>query len=405
MLHRLRVLGVTFATRTLLPVVLGNLRKVTPTGRHVVVCGVPPIEGNVVELVRSLSSRYPGTIVWLRHPSARYIADLGIDTSRIRLLDRYSLRALWLYVTAAATFFTHGLYGEPAALPRKPTINVWHGAGPKMLGNGLFGLRRLSSPPCDYFVSASRLWGEYLVRECGISPDRLLLTGHPRNDPMFREEEHGRAASRSGAFAEPFVLWMPAYRTIRAGRSMREHRDVATAPVEDPLLAPMIERIERAGYRVMVKPHPLDSADYSRMGLEVLDDGLLQEHGLQLSHVLRASSGLITDYSSVCTDYVPLGKPIGFHLHDLEAYSSGRGLIPGDFPDWVPGTRLDTGSGIDRFIADLEAGGALTASRREHFGQRVGLVNTTSAADDLLDALAAHGHSRFARMIAPREAH
>lgn len=389
--------------RRAMPVVLGLLRIALPSRRHVLVCGYPPIEGNVIELVRSLARRYPGQVVWLRSPSERTLQVQGICQDRLIRVSRYSFRALWHYVTAEAVFFTHGLYGEPAALARKPTFNLWHGAGPKAT-NTLFPERRLHSKPSDFYVSISDLWGRQCVRASGLSESSLLLTGHPRNDAMFRSGEHAYGLDGLDlSDGRPFVLWMPAYRRAGSSSTMRAFVDAATDPSRAALqTSVLVQSLKEAGYRVVVKPHPLDGDDYEGTGAILVTDDDLESKGQVLAQLLAASSGLVTDYSSVATDYVLLDRPIGFHFYDLHEYENGRGLYPADFASWIPGTDVTTPEGMSRFLEDLRSGGSETRDSRKAFIRRAGIVTTRTAADDLLDSIRQVSKSRFARAITER---
>ncbi len=53
--------------------------------------------------------------------------------------------------------------------------------------------------------------------------------------------------------------------------------------------------------------------------------------------ILRESSLLLTDYSSVYFDYLLCDRPIHFHIHDLEEYTSRSREFMLDFEKWRPG--------------------------------------------------------------------
>lgn len=53
--------------------------------------------------------------------------------------------------------------------------------------------------------------------------------------------------------------------------------------------------------------------------------------------ILRESDLLLTDYSSVYFDYLLCDRPIHFHIHDLEEYTSRSREFMLDFEKWRPG--------------------------------------------------------------------
>src|SRR5699024_6947918 len=164
-----------FLVRRVLPRVLTVARAVLPRRPHVFVVGHPPTEGNAVETVRALLRRYVGTVVWADAPPASYLDRIGVTGAEsggrpaaLRRVRKGSPLTLLRYATAELVLFTHGIYGEPAATARKPTVNLWHGAGIKWAGP-LFPQRRLRSRPCDAIVAPSRLWGGRTAEFCGLT--------------------------------------------------------------------------------------------------------------------------------------------------------------------------------------------------------------------------------------------
>jgi len=121
-----------------------------------------------------------------------------------------------------------------------------------------------------------------------------------------------------------------------------------------------------------------------------VDEDDLVRAGVGLYALLGASSGLVTDYSSVWVDYLLLDRPLAFLVPDRASYA--RTLHPADVLDWVPGEVVDRSDRPFRaFLADLDAGGRAGAATRCEVSQRIGLSPSRTAADDLVTALAELG--------------
>ena len=390
-----------FLVRRVLPRVLTTARAVLPRRRHAFVIGHPSTEGNAVEAVRALVRRYAGTIVWAQAPGEEYLDRIGItDRGRVRRVSKASPLTLLRYATAELVLFTHGVYGEPSASPRKPTVNLWHGAGIKWAGP-LFPERRLRSRPCDLIVAPSRLWGGRIAEFCGLSEPDALFTGYPRNDELFRAVPPDRLAGLG--IDHDFVVWLPSYRNARAAGTMAAMHD-GVDEVGDRALtaqfAAVVEILADHGLQVVVKPHPLDAVARSVPGAVVVDDRVLEDHGVTLYGLLGAARGLVSDTSSVWSDFLLLDRPIGFFFPDRQEYAAGRGVFPADVLDWLPGPLLDSTAEIERFARALHTEPAADAERRAAVVRRVGLVHTRNAADALLSALRErypHLHERIAR--------
>jgi CDP-glycerol glycerophosphotransferase len=390
------------AVRGVLPRLLTVARALLPALNHVFLIGFPSNEGNAVETARVMLERYSGRIVWAQAPSSAYLNRRGfMPTDRIVRVDKASLRSLWLYVTAEAVFFTHGLYGEPAANPRKPTINLWHGGGMKW-SSALFGERRLRSRPSDFILGATTTWGNRTADISGLSETDVLLVGYPRNDDLFRPASAAALAALGIPRGRPFVVWMPSYRTALAHGTMRPMHDAADTSA-DVDMAKKFERttqiLHDAGISVVVKPHPFDSVARAVAGAMLVGDENLDETGVSLYSLLGASWGLITDTSSVWSDYLLLDRPIGFFFPDKESYVAGRGVFPRDIFEWLPGPELVSDSQIEAFAQEIVSGNGQFEQQRHRTAQRAGLVHTRHAAHGMLDALMVRSSSAFARRL------
>ncbi|MDP9821756.1 CDP-glycerol glycerophosphotransferase family protein [Nocardioides massiliensis] len=376
----LRTRLVTLA-QTILRRALPVVSAAIPARRQVVVSGYPETEGNASEVMRALLRSYDGQVVWLREPSGPRLA--LPDHPRLVTVDKASVAGLWAYLRAEAVFFTHGLYGSPRPTRRKPLVNLWHGDGPKATrpGNGAGSLI-----PSTWLVAGTRLFGELKAAAFELSPDQLLVTGNPRTDQLWRPARPDALGSL-GIEAD-FVLWMPTFRATRQESGLRAWSEGELgAGVQEvtPLLAALRER----GMQLVVKPHPLDAEDRRAAGVVAVSDADLARAGVPLYALLGASSGLVTDYSSVWVDYLLLDRPIAFLVPDRQVY--GRALVPADVLDWLPGELVGDDRPFARFVADLDAGGTRDAEVRRAVTERVGLHQSSRCADDLLEALAAAG--------------
>ena len=371
---------------TLLTVVLATLRvvlrvlaRVVPQSRSVVVTAYPETEGNGVEAARALVGRYAGRVVWLRDAGpvpepVRALADRGMV-----LLPKASLRGVWAYLRAEAVLFTHGLYGSPRPVARKPVVNLWHGDGPK-------GIR----PEKDagglihstWFVGSTPLFSHLQAETFGIPRDRVLLTGNPRTDQLWRRVDPDRL--RALGITRRFVVWMPTFRQARAVGAMRTRGGPL---VEDRAgLAELAAGLSALDVQLVVKPHPMDADRRSWPGAVTVDEQALAAAGVTLYELLGASAGLVTDYSSVWVDYLLTDQPIAFLVPDRDTYD--RDLVPADVLDWVPGEVVDLGRQPFReFLTDLVVDGAVGAARRREVAERIGLNQTATSADDLVTAL------------------
>ena len=372
---------------------LGLLRfalTVLPSHRHAVVAGFPDEEGNSVETVRALARRIP--VYWLINDPPEEVEWLLAGTSaearrRVRMVPKDSVRAFAAYATARYVFFTHGLYGSPQPPSRRTFVNLWHGDGPKMS-------KRFANVRSTYAVAGTRLWGDQRPVYFGVSPSGVLVTGNPRIDQFDRPVRDDQLRTLGLDPERPFVLWMPTYRrTEYRGRRLARVRNWADAEELSEservrcLTAKVAEAADRLGVTVVVKPHPLDADNYAATALPVIDSDDLQRAQVTLYQLMGHSHGLITDYSSVWTDYLVVDRPIGFYCPDLEQYETARGLNVEGYRDLIPGPLLDTPADFERFLGECLHESDESKRRRARAVDRVGAETRLGASDRLLDAV------------------
>ena len=367
------------------------LLEVVPARRHVFVTSWPATEGNGIETVRELVRRYDGTVIWADAPAREMLARVGLEPTSFSRRSKNSLPGLWSFLTAEASFFTHGVYGCPRPAAGKPMINLWHGDGPKTYAGHLV--------PSTYVVSGSRVFGEYRAREFAVPLEKLIVCGNPRvadlSWPMTADQtaELGIDPHRS------FVIWMPTFRQAKGSGLNGDWADVADVSSDTEIRAGItsgLAALISQGIQVVVKPHPLDITSRHVDGVVLVTDDDLEHVATTLYRLLGRAAGLITDYSSVWTDYLVLDRPIGFYLPDLDDYLATRGVYPPDSMDHLPGPSLKS---VEDFAAygrmvlgqDGEAGAHCRQAAREYFG----LVREPEPARALLDALQRGGALRL----------
>jgi hypothetical protein len=360
---------------------LGLLSRVVPTSRSVLVAAFPETEGNGVETARALLRRYDGEVVWLREAGPQTPEVRELAASGMRLVRKASLTGLVAYLRAEAVLFTHGLYGNPPPAARKPVVNLWHGDGPKDVTPGRGVGARIAS---TWMVGSTRLWAERRAVGFGVAPDHVLLTGNARTDQLWRPPP--TSTLRALGITDDFVVWLPTFRQPRAIGAVRVHTNAVSRDPERAARERLAAALAGRGMQLVVKPHPMDADRREWPGCVRVDEEALAAASTSLYSLLGASSGLVTDYSSVWVDYLLLDRPIAFVADDRDDYD--RRLYPADVLDWVPGELVGSDpAAFAGFLADLEAEGSLGRDQRVAVAERIGLVDSRTAADDLVGRL------------------
>lgn len=357
--------------------------RVLPARRHVAVHGWPDSEGNSLEVLRALARRYPGDIVWLLNdahyqPPAHVAADLG----RVRRVRKDSHEGWRAAVSAEAVFFTHGLYTAVPPPADRLVVNLWHGDGPK-------AVRDTQLIRSTVAVAGTRLWGAARPERFGLPVESVAIVGNPRIDELL-EPAPKEALHRLGLDpTRPLVLWLPTYRAASGPRN-REWDDAASLShshsVAD-LVAAGREVSERLGVQVLLKPHPLDADRFEALDIPVATNAVLDSAGVTLYQLLGHASAVISDVSSVWTDYLSLDRPVAFYVPDLEEMKARRGFNVDDLERLLPGPRIVTAGDLAGFLEGVADGDpALRPSAFPGYDE-IGPAVTGGASDRLLDWL------------------
>jgi CDP-glycerol glycerophosphotransferase len=363
------------------------LLTIVPPRRQVLVYGWPDWEGNAVCLLRYLSiSTAEKDIVWLANGNPQDNPQYAPWLNHVIVKRKSSIAGLWAYLRSDVVCFTHGLYSSPRPSRGRVFINLWHGDGPKRTENAAFQVR----PGASAVVAGTRLWGEMKAADFDMSPQQVLVVGNPRIDDFDEPLTSRQQTALDDLLGPRFIVWMPTYRDSN-GAGFREWSD-GPRLTDAGHVASLGDSARQArrehGVQVVVKAHPMDRDNYAGApGLLTLDDDWLNQQRLSLYQLLGASSGLVTDYSSVWTDYLVVNRPILLFCPDYVEYGHQRGFNVPDLHAVAPGPLVTSLEAFQDFVAAVASGVDTDAARRREVAERIGCVTTAGASGRLWDAI------------------
>jgi CDP-glycerol glycerophosphotransferase (TagB/SpsB family) len=182
----------------------------------------------------------------------------------------------------------------------------------------------------------------------------------------------------------PIILWAPTYRGTAGAKGWVDsaHVDAFATILADGGKA-LREAAVGSGRQMALRPHPRDQVTFAHVRFPVLTDDVLQRVGANFYSFLPDVACLVTDYSSIWTDFLLLDRPIAFYCPDLVDYGDGRGLAPG-FEGVVPGPLFESDA---EFLAHLSRGSMDDERQREQrrlAKKAIGLVESLSPAEELV---------------------
>ena len=282
---------------------------------------------------------------------------------RARGLDavhRWSLRGIW--VALRASLYVYNSYradintwlGDGAR-----TLNLWHGVGIKPIlrtrlagaggaiytaPEGSFAARLFADDRHrpDFVLSTSEAMTRHFSSSFGVAPERCPELGYPRNDHLA-----------AGTPPPPALVDADVYRRLRdctvVGYFPTARDDSVSVPGGAPAIAHLVEIVAAQGAVVLFKAHSA-----SHVPVEPSGSLLVLPRDADLNAYLALCDVLVTDYSSVASDFLLLNRPIVLYCPDIDAYERVRGFVL-DPHRYLPGTLTRTLDELYGTLADLRS--------------------------------------------------
>lgn len=229
--------------------------------------------------------------------------------------------------------------------PEQRFLSLWHGTPLKTLGKDNLGQFFEHKNSARNFLQATHICSpnphtsRVLIDRydlAGLLPGRIAETGYPRIDRTVCSTEEQRRSLRKRLGIgpeEPVVLYAPTWRGIMG----KEAFDLERLKTDVIRLSTLPARFLFRGHHLTEKL--LASLD---LGVQVVSAEI------DTNELLAIVDVLVTDYSSILFDFLPLRKPILYYVYDCEEYSRTRGLY---FDmDEMPGPKCHT---VDELMAEI----------------------------------------------------
>lgn len=257
------------------------------------------------------------------------------------------------FFTSKYVFYCFGKYPVYPSKNQK-VINLWHGMPLKKIGN-LENKSKVRVNQFTYVISTSQYFVNIMSQAFNCRLEQVVVLPQPRNDILFMGNFVKDRLSISNS---KYILWLPTFRTSKRLNidNGTYSNDILPCISSWDDLKKLDNQCCDLNIRIYVKNHSMDDyvPNFSELGnIKFIDDGFLFENNMNLYDLLRESSGLVTDYSSVYFDYLLLNRPIGFCINDIDIYAKKRGFVVDDPLDIMPGTYIRSFESLCHFVKDV----------------------------------------------------
>lgn len=284
------------------------------------------VDCNPLAMFRELRSRRRGERfwhVWIVTEGTPVPEDVANDP-RVILIDRES--PAYVRYLATARYLVNNVTFPSFFVRREGQtyLNTWHGTPLKTLGKDIgTGLMEHDNVARNFLHTSVLLTPnehtKFVLTERyevqGLLTAGTGSVGTPRSDEMINASPEAVAALRASLGIEAgktVVFYAPTWR----GSSDSKDFDV------EQLLGDLNVMRARDDVHVIFRAHHLAEAllESEELGVSVLPGELSTASALAITDVL------VSDYSSIFFDFLPLHRPIILNVHDLEEYTAERGL-------------------------------------------------------------------------------
>lgn len=209
-------------------------------------------------------------------------------------------------------------------------IQLWHGEGAfKKFGllleqsNDIKSRIIKCSEKTDFIICTSEKIRSVYADAFGTNTEKVIALGSARNDYLINLNKSETRKKYEIKYPQikdkELILYAPTFRD-------NDIRD--STILENTDFRFLAEKLGDE-YSILIKLHPgIHSASIPDSIINVTDESITE--------LTIISDLLITDYSSVCMNFVYLKKPVVFYAYDLENYKSDRSFCFG-YEDYVPG--------------------------------------------------------------------
>ena len=266
----------------------------------------------------------------------------------------YSMIGVFHAITAGLIFISYS-YSDVSffcyIFPKKSKIiNLWHGVAPKkmrqdqisgFLKKTIRNFLRLSlGRNYDYIITTSDKTISNLDAYFEVGKKKYLVSGYPRNDIFFNREsnkEVKKLIKNLSIKDKKIILYLPTYRKYEIDKKY-----ILDTKLNFKKISKLLKRHNAFFF---VKFHPVEKEIVRQINkyikqvdnINVLSNDFLEG---DIYPLLARADVLITDYSSVYSDFLLTKKPIIFFPFDLNKYQNKDAGFLANYDDITPGPKV-----------------------------------------------------------------
>lgn len=321
---------------------------------NITFCSFPDYASNAKALYEYMKERYKDSMnyTWIVY-----------NESSVSLLRNKGINALLIgsdefksYIPTTDVFFTTqgNLDGDKLKAKDSIYVELWHGIGPKPVGfsqdnpsvEDIRGYNNIKEI-VDYFIVPSEFWRLIFSSKFTVEYARIKNLGFPILDYFKNCDGKNNLSKVLKIDVNKFkkiIIFMPTFKKGFNHADVTQTYDNIFNFKQDYDEKKLNDFLEKNNYLLCVKKHPgeqinmnFKETDY----IKNISEEELINHQISINEIMNAFDLLITDYSSVGTEFIFLNRPVLFVVGDKDEYLKNRGILFGNLDFWTPGPCCD----------------------------------------------------------------
>lgn len=331
---------------------------------NITFCSFPDFSGNAKALYEYMLKTYKDKMnyTWVVY-NMSMCEKLNNKGIKAVLMDTDEFKE---YIIKTNVFFTTqgNLDGDKDKCKNAVYVELWHGIGPKPIGfaqknpsdNDIKGYGNIGRI-VDYFIVPSEFWKVIFGAVFKVEYNRIKDLGMPILD-YFKDSDGRKNLEKllniDLSKYKKVIMYMP---TFKQGFNHCDVKNISNNIFnfdKEYNEQELDDFLKKNKYLLCVKMHPGDITNISfenTKNIISIDEEMLFNCDLSVNEIINAFDLLITDYSSIGTEFVFLDKPVLFAIGDYDEYKQSRGIYFGDINLWTPGPLCNN---IDKLKKELK---------------------------------------------------
>lgn len=267
--------------------------------------------------------------------------------------SRRNAKAYRYMLSSHYIFYDHSVNWIAMTRKKQVFTDLWHGCDYAMDVDR----KRIFF---DYCLTPGESFNLPMKEMFGCTMRKMLPLGYPHYDEVIGESTKAEKfkenlLEKSGS--SKLLLWYPVDEKILTGEEIR-HLDELCGKNRIHLLVNM-QVVETDCRKTVTEWKTKDGNELTNIGQYTEKE--MKKAGIDIYQLLHVTDALISDYSSLMTDFLLLDRPIAAEVTKLD---DGKMWISEDYPAHIPGRKAESFEDICRFVKDVAEGKDENASER-----------------------------------------